>query len=326
MTVIKKIKPIKKPYGENLMLLGMIIAIIVIMSILEPRRFLRAANMRGMFIQLPEYGIMCYGMMIAMISGGIDLSLVGIANLSSIIGACFMLANGGSPVSIIIAVCLSLIVGLCCGLINGFLIGYLKIPAMLVTLCGLQLYEGLGLAITKGPALTGLPESFSMISNGRFLGIPIPFYVFMLITCVMAFIMRSTVYGQELKFLGTNETASKYSGVNTVKVTVMTYAIGGILSALSGILISSHYNSAKSNYGSSYTMLTLLIVVLGGTNPNGGEGNVFGVMLAVFVLQLISSAFNLRRVNSFVATFVFGIILVITVLISKYIEERKEKE
>ena len=201
MTVIKKIKPIRKLYGENLMLLGMIIAIIVIMSILEPRRFLRAANMRGMFIQLPEYGIMCYGMMIAMISG--------IANLSSIIGACFMLANGGSPVSIIIAACLSLIVGLCCGLINGFLIGYLKIPAMLVTLCGLQLYEGLGLAITKGPALTGLPESFSMISNGRFLGIPIPFYVFMLITCVMAFIMRSTVYGQEFKFLGTNETASK---------------------------------------------------------------------------------------------------------------------
>lgn len=165
-----------------------------------------------------------------------------------------------------------------------------------------------------------------MISNGRFLGVPIPFYFFIAVTLIMAFIMRSTVYGQQLKFMGTNEVASAFCGINNIKITMITYMLGGILSAVSGILISSHYNSAKSNYGSSYTMLTLLIVVLGGTNPSGGDGNVFGVMLAVFVLQLISSAFNLMRINSFLATFVFGIILIITMLVSRHIEAQKEKE
>lgn len=322
----KQIKLLNNTNRNNMMLLSIGIAIFIIMCIVEPRRFLRVANMRGMFIQLPEYGILCYGMMLAMISGGIDLSLVGIANLSSIIAASFMLAGDASLSSIIISIILSLIVGASCGALNGFLIGYLKIPAMLVTLCGLQLYSGLGLAITKGPALIGLPEAYSMLSNGRFIGIPIPFYIFIAVSLVIAYIMRSTVYGQQLKFMGTNETASKFCGINNVKITLITYTIGGILSSISGILISSHYNSAKSNYGSSYTMLTLLIVVLGGTNPQGGEGNVLGIALAVIILQLISSAFNLLRVNSFVATFVFGIILVLTMLISKHIESRKEKE
>ncbi|MCH3917252.1 MAG: ABC transporter permease [Spirochaetia bacterium] len=311
---------------NNAMLLLLGILIFVIMGILQPRSFLRSANIRGMFIQLPEYGILCYGMMLAMISGGIDLSLVGIANFASIVGATVMIANGNTSFSIMLGILAALVVGIGCGLFNGFLIGYLKIPAMLVTLCGLQLYQGLGLAITKGPALTGLPSNFAKIANNNFLGIPIPFYVFIVSTLVIAYLMKSTVYGQQVKFLGANETASRYSGINNLKVTLLTYMFSGILGAVSGILISSHYNSAKSDYGKSYTLLTLLIVVLGGTNPDGGEGNILGVALAVFVLQLISSAFNILRINSFVKTFVFGIILIGTLLVSEYLDEKKQKE
>lgn len=310
---------------NNYMLLGIGILIFIIMGILEPRAFLRSANIRGMFIQLPEYGILCYGMMLAMISGGIDLSLVGIANFASIIAASVILHQGNSVFSIVLGIFAALLVGAACGVFNGFLIGYFKIPAMLVTLCGLQLYQGLGLAITKGPAITGLPEMYGNIANNNFLGIPIPFYLFILTTIFVAFIMRSTVYGQQLKFMGTNEVASKYSGINNLKVTIYTYMISGILGSVSGILISSHYNSAKSDYGKSYTLLTLLIVVLGGTDPDGGNGNVIGVAFSVILLQLISSAFNIVRINSFMKTFVFGVILVGTMLITGYLEERKNR-
>jgi simple sugar transport system permease protein len=307
---------------NNTMLVGIGIVIFIVMSILEPRIFLRPANIRGMFVQLPEYGILCYGMMLAMISGGIDLSLVGIANLSSIVGATVMIQQGGSPFSIVLGIIAALLVGAACGLFNGFLIGYLKIPAMLVTLCGLQLYIGMGLIITKGPAMTGLPEAYGDIANKLFLGIPIPFYVFIAVSIVIAFIMRSTIYGQQLKFMGTNETASKYSGINNLKVTLLTYMTGGILGAISGVLISSHYNSAKSDYGSSYTLLTLLIVVLGGTDPDGGKGNVLGIAFAVILLQLVSSAFNILRINSFMKTFVYGLILVGTMLLTSYMDKR----
>lgn len=310
---------------NNLMIIIIGIAIFVIMSILEPRAFLRIANIRGMFVQLPEYGILCFGMMIAMISGGIDLSLVGIANLASIVGATYMIQRGGTTGSIFFAILIALFVGALCGLFNGFLIGYLKIPAMLVTLCGLQLYQGLGLAITKGPAITGLPEAYGEIANGVLFGIPIPFYVFLVVTIVIAFLLRSTVYGHQLEFMGTNEIASKYAGINNLKVTLLTYMTSGILGAIGGILISSHYNSAKSDYGKSYTLLTLLIVVLGGTDPDGGKSNVIGVALAVILLQLVSSAFNIMRISSFMKTFVFGLILVVTMLSSIYIDQKNKK-
>jgi len=315
----------EKVNKNNLMIVLIGVAIFVIMSILEPRAFLRIANIRGMFVQLPEYGILCFGMMLAMISGGIDLSLVGIANLASIVAATFMIQRGGAPGSIFFAIIIALLVGALCGLFNGFLIGYLKIPAMLVTLCGLQLYQGLGLAITKGPALTGLPEAYGNIANGNLLGIPIPFYVFIVVTIIIAFLLRSTVYGHQLEFMGTNETASKYAGINNLKVTLMTYMTSGILGAIGGLLISSHYNSAKSDYGKSYTLLTLLIVVLGGTDPDGGKSNVAGVALAVILLQLVSSAFNILRISSFMKTFVFGLILVLTMLSTLYIDERNNK-
>lgn len=310
---------------HNLIIGSLIFISFIIMSILEPRAFLRPANIRGMLIQLPEYGILCFGMMLAMMSGGIDLSLVGIANFASIIGAFVMISLGNSSFSMTLGILSALLTGAACGLFNGFLIGYLKIPAMLVTLCGLQLFQGLGLAITKGPAMTGLPPNFERIANENFLGIPIPFYIFILITMITAYILRSTVYGQQLKFMGTNEIASKYSGINNLKVTLTTYMISGITGAISGILISSHYNSAKSDYGKSYTLLTLLIVVLGGTNPDGGKGNIYGVAFAVILLQLISSAFNIMRINSFFKTFVFGLILIFAILITNYFEKRKDK-
>lgn len=321
-----KLKTSFKNTDKNtIALFGISIFIFIIMGILAPKSFLGIKNLQGMATQFPEFGILAFGMMIAMISGGIDLSLVGIANLSGIIGALFMIRMGGSNFSIVIGIVAAIIVGALCGIFNGFLIGYLKIPAMLVTLCGLQLYTGIGLAITKGPALTGLPSAFTVISNGTILNIPITLIIFILAGIGVNFLLKSTVYGHHVCFMGTNETASKYSGINNLKITISTYCISGILGSIGGILMASHYNSAKSDYGLSYTLLSLLIVVLGGTNPDGGRGKVIGVSLAVILLQLVSSAFNILRVNSFIKTFVWGIILIVIMIGTQLIEKRKMK-
>ncbi len=321
----KSKKFFKEADKSTLALFGIALLIFAVMGILAPGSFLGIANLQGMCIQFPEYGILALGMMLAMISGGIDLSLVGIANFSSIIGSIVMIKTGGSGVSILLGMGAALIVGALCGIFNGFLIGYLRIPAMLVTLCGLQLYTGLGLAVTKGPALTGLPESYSLLANGAFFGIPIALLIFIVIFLIVAYILRATVYGQHVLYMGTNDIASKYSGINNLKITITTYLIGGMLGAVSGILMASHYNSAKADYGSSYTLLTLLIVVLGGTAPEGGKGRVAGVVMAVVVLQLVSSAFNILRVNSFVKTFVWGLLLLVIMIITKIVENKKKE-
>jgi len=303
------------------LLIGSVL-IFVLMGVTHPK-FFGKSNLQSMLIQFPEYGILAFGMMIAMIAGGIDLSLVGIANLSGIVAAVLMLRMGGTNLSIGIGIVAAVLVGGLCGLFNGFIIGFLDIPAMLVTLCGLQLYSGLALIITKGPAITGLPETFSNIANGKLLGVPIGAIVFVLIAILLCYLLYYTVFGKSLYLMGTNKIASRFSGINNLRITMLTYCLSGIFGSLAGILMASHYNSAKSDYGTSYTLLTLLIVVLGGVNPNGGRGKVMGVVMSIILLQLVSSAFNILRVNAFVKTFAWGLILIL-VTTATYLTAQKE--
>ena len=215
-----------------------------------------------------------------MIAGGIDLSLVGIMNFSGVIAALIVTkltaeANGFQTAFVILlAIITAILVGGLCGAFNGFVIGYFNIPAMLVTLCGLQLYTGLAYGITGGPAVNGMCDAFKDIANGSIGGIPYVLFIFLLVLLAVSFVMRSTVFGNEIYFLGSNAKASRYSGINTLKVTIMTHTFSGMLGGISGILITSHLNSAKSSNGSTYTLLTLLIVVLGGVHPDGGKGRV----------------------------------------------------
>ena len=312
---------------HTLILLGLSVLIVITMGVHRPK-FLGSANLQSMLVQLPEYGILAFGMMIAMISGGIDLSLVGIANLSGIIAAVVMLGLDGTPFGITLGVLAALTVGVLCGAFNGFLIGYLKIPAMLVTLSGLQVFSGLSLIITKGPAITGLPEAFSKIANATFVGvIPYSAFVFVLIVIVLSYLMNQTVFGRKLYLMGTNRVAASFTGINILKTTITAYILSGILGSTAGILMASHYNSAKSDYGSSYTLLTLLIAVLGGVDPNGGDGKVQGVFFSIIVLQLVSSAFNILRINAFIKTFAWGLILILVLAainIPKIIREQKK--
>lgn len=313
--------------NRNIVLLsGLAIIIFVVMGFLNPKTFLSRTNLQGMCVQFAEFGILSYGMMLAMISGGIDLSLVGIANLTGIICSLVIKSMGGSTTSILLGMAAGLLVGIVCGTINGFFIGYFQIPPMLVTLSGLQLYTGISLAITKGPAITGLPESFSQISNGKIYEIPYSLIIFTLIAIVLCYLLKSTVYGRHVYFMGTNPVASRYSGINNLKITMMTYCLSGILGSVAGILMASRYNSAKSDYGTSYTLLTLLICVLGGISPSGGRGKVLGVTLSILVLQLLSSALNIMRVNSFIKTFIWGLMLIGIMAVTWLIEKYKSKK
>lgn len=293
------------------------IGIVALMTIISTD-FLSISNIKSMSFQLPEFGILSFGMMLCMIAGGIDLSLVGTANLSGIVAAVIIISMKGSFTGVIIGLVASILVGALCGLFNGLLIGKLQIPAMLVTLCGGQLFTGLGMVITKGPAITGLPEYFLKIGNGSIGGIiSISLVIFIVIAIVINYILRYTVFGKQLCFMGSNPTAARYSGINNLKVTLMTYMTSGILAAISGIIIISHYGSAKSDYGTSYILLTLLIVVFGGVDPAGGKGGVLGVGLTVIILQLISSACNILRFDSFTKAVIWGLMLLV-IMVSKY--------
>lgn len=306
-------------------LLGMMAFVLLLMAILKGDTYFTIPNLRSMFFQFPEYGILTFGMMMCMIAGGIDLSLVGIMNLAGVVSALIIKNMGGSTVSILIGIIAALIVGAACGAFNGFIIGSLNIPAMLVTLCGLELYSGLALAITGGPAINSLPDAFKNIANGSVGAIPIVIFIFIAVLLIVTFIMKCTVFGHEIYYLGTNAQASKYSGINNLKVTILTYMCYGILGSIAGIVITSHLNSAKSSNGSSYTTLSLLIAVLGGINPDGGDGKVGGVLLSIVLLQLVANAFTIMRAPDTTRTLVNGCLLVLALIIDKVTVTRKAR-
>ena len=306
-------------------LLGMMAFVLILMAILKGDTYFTIPNLRSMFFQFPEYGILTFGMMMCMIAGGIDLSLVGIMNLAGVVCALIIKNMGGSTGSIVIGIIVALVVGAACGAFNGFIIGSLNIPAMLVTLCGLELYSGLALAITGGPAINSLPDAFKNIANGSIGAIPIVIFIFIAVVLIITFIMKCTVFGHEIYYLGTNAQASKYSGINNLKVTIMTYMCSGILGGIAGVVITSHLNSAKSSNGSSYTTLSLLIAVLGGINPDGGEGKVGGVLLSIVLLQLVANAFTIMRAPDTTRTLVNGCLLVLALIIDKVTVTRRAR-
>ena len=306
-------KLLKKIDHNILSLLGMYAVVLIAMAILNPSTYYSTLNIKSWIYLFPEYGILTFGMMLCMISGGIDLSLVGIANLVGVVASYMMVNIGG---------------GKECGMgmvIGAIIVGLIIGPPMLVTLCGLQLYTGIAMIITTGPGITGVPQSYINIANGTIAGIPHTLPLFIIVTLVMSFLLKSTTYGQKVYFLGSNEVASKYSGINNFKVIMTTYMISGFLGAISGILTSSHYGSGKSNYNTSYTLLSLLIVVLGGVHPDGGKGKVIGVTLAIVLLQLISSAFSVLRIDTVITDLVYGLILIAVLVITNIAAKRATK-
>ena len=188
------------------------------------------------------------------------------------------------------------------------------------------LITGLAYGITGGPAINGMCDAFKNIANGTVAGIPYVLFIFIAVVAVVVFIMKCTVFGHEIYFLGSNAQAAMYSGINTLKVTIMTYMFSGILGGISGILITSHLNSAKSSNGSTYTLLSLLIVVLGGVHPDGGKGRVAGVVLAVLLLQMIANAFGLMHMSDNAKTFANGCLLIAALVLSVVLEKREAQK
>jgi simple sugar transport system permease protein len=324
------IKNVLSKDGNLTRLVVMMVLVFMTMSLLKPNLFPTIDSLLSMAFQFPEFGILAIAMMICMVTGGIDLSIIGIANLSSILAAVTMVkfipegaGAGQILIVILLAVAIAVLTGLACGLLNGIAISAFGIPPILTTLGSMQLFTGLGIIITKGKAIYGFPLEFTILGAGSVLYVPIPLILFGIIIATFSILLKKTSYGLKLYMMGTNPTASTYSGINNLKITIQTYMYSGALAAIAGLLIASRTNSANADYGSSYTLQALLVAILGGVNPNGGFGKVAGVVVAVLTLQFLSTGFNMLHISNFFKDFIWGAVLII-VMITNYISNQKQ--
>jgi len=300
--------------------------IFVVMAGLNPDKFLRYYNFESISYVMPELGILCIAMMVAMLTSGIDLSIVAIANLAAITAGLYFrhpavvesVAAGGTTMLLhtLMGVLIALTVGLGAGLLNGVLIARLRIIPILATLGTGQAFAGLALVLTGGPAIAGYPQTWTWIGTGKLLGLATPFWILIAVAVAVALILRRTHLGVNLMLIGTNARAAAFAGIRTSRMLLYSYAMTGLMAAIAGVLLSGRSNSAKADFGSSYLLQAVLIAVLGGTNPAGGKGRVVGVLLALVALMLLSSGMQIMRVSNFMIDAVWGAFLVLVIAIN----------
>jgi simple sugar transport system permease protein len=321
---------LKERFSSMSMLMIIFIALFIIMSLIMPAQFLSLGNFQSIAFQLPELGILALAMMITMVSGGINLSIIAGANLSGIVMAMIMTSfiADGTPFAAsfaisLLAILLGLLVALLIGILNGFLIAYVNVSPILTTLGTMTLVQGISVGVTKGYVISGFPAGFQTIGNNTLLGIPVPMLIFILIVLVMSIILNRSTFGISVYMLGSNKTATSFSGINIKKVTMKIYAISGLLTGLAAIIMISRFNSASAGYSTSYLLVTVLLAVLGGVNPDGGFGRISGIVMALLILQVISSGLNLMQVSSQLSKALWGIILILVIALRYYSDKFK---
>jgi len=301
------------------------IGTITVISIFLPDKFLRIVNFQSMASQFLEYGLLALGIMLAMITGGIDLSVVSIANLSGVAGAMVLASHieaqtlGISPGTIIfLAILAALAVSLICGLINGLVITVVGVPAIIATLGTNGLFMGIAIILTGGHGIRGFPEEFLFIGSGEILLMPMPLIIFIVVACLVSLMLKKSPQGFKMYMLGSSPQVARFSGININMVLIKTYALSGLLAGISAIIIISRVNSMRPGYGYAYLLLGVLIAILGGTNPEGGRGSVLGLFMAIVILQVLQSGLNILGFNPFVKKFIWGLILILVMVINFY--------
>jgi len=310
------------------------LAVFLLMWMLIGSQFFRIGSFQSMAFQLPELGILSLAMMVTMLTGGINLSIIATANLCGIVTATILTTyinpetgGAGSWGIILLAVGAGLLTATIIGFLNGFLIAKVDVSPILATLGTMILLNGLAIVLTKGYVISGLPQPIRFIGNGLILGVPMPMIIFILCAAVMALILNHTPLGVNIYMIGSNPTATYFSGVNNTSVLLRTYLISGLYSGIAAIIMISRFNSAKADYGESYLLMTVLASVLGGTNPYGGFGKVSGLVIALIILQLVSSGLNLLGISNFLTIAIWGMIIILVFAVSylsaRYRERRQ---
>lgn len=299
-------------------------------SILAPDLFLTPRNFTSMAFQVPEIALLALGVMLAMLTAGIDLSVVSMSNLAALSTSYLLVTQvteggGNVYVWIVISILVGMFVGAVAGFANGAIIAGIGVTPILATLATLTLYNGIAVGLRNGQSITGLPEEFVAIGNSLLFGVPMPMVILLVAAVGVAIYINRTGLGMQSVLVGANETAAHYSAIGVKKVLYMTYALSGGLSALAGLIIASRSASANPDYGASYVLLAIVIVVLGGVNPYGGFGTVTGVVLATVVLQMVSSGFNALRFSQFFYQLAQGFVLIAVMVLNTYLDSRRLK-
>jgi ribose/xylose/arabinose/galactoside ABC-type transport system permease subunit len=298
-----------------------LILMIVVLSIFG-QNFLTVTNIFDVLRSSSFVGIAAMGLLLTVLTGGLDLSVGSTMALGGILCSMFVV-DFNMP--LVLAIVVTLCLGGLIGMVNALLINELRMGAIIVTLGMLSVVRGLGFIITQGLPITGLPESFTFLGQGLLGGFfPVPILFFAGAALVLHMMLEYTVLGYHIFASGGNETASIYSGINVKKIRYVAYACSGALASLGGILLIARLGVAQPSIAVGYELSIVAAVIIGGASLAGGEGSVLGSVIGILIIAVISNGLVLMDIGGYYVQFANGSLILIAVAINRLRNRHRE--
>lgn len=303
-----------------------LIAVLVIFGLfmsIQSDVFLNKANIEAILLGLSVEGTIAVGMAILLISGGLDLSVGSTLAFTGVVTGLALMSLKLPPFA---AILLGLLAALGVGLINGLLVAKLKINPFITTLGMLITVRGLLLVLAEGKAVLNLPESFTVVGQGRLFGVQYPIYVMIFLVIVGDILLRYSRFFRQSYYIGGNEKAARLSGINVDFVKIFNYCLVAVLAGIAGVMITARFGSSSVTVGTNVELRVITATIIGGASLSGGEGSVFGAFLGALFMAVLANALNLLGVDVYWQNLVTGLILIIAVVVDVVNERRKASQ
>ncbi|MCC7445884.1 MAG: ABC transporter permease [Anaerolineae bacterium] len=302
---------------QRILAFGALVVLLIFFSVASPN-FRTFSNITGILIATAVNGVLALGVTFVIITGGIDLSIGTVMTLAAVMTGVFI-TNWHLPVGI--GVIGGLLTGTLAGLVNGIIIARLKVPPFIATLGMLNVAKGLSLVISQlKPIYFNDTPVFNTIAMGSIPGAIIPGFdipnavlIMFGAAIIAALVLNKTILGRYTFALGSNEEATRLSGVNVDFWKVTVYAVTGLFSGLAGVLIASRLNSAQPALGQGYELDAIAAAVIGGTSLSGGEGTMLGTIIGAFIISTLTNGLRILSVPQEWQTVVTGGIVILAV-------------
>jgi len=266
-----------------------------------------------------EIGIMALAMTFIITTGGIDLSVGYILQLSAIVFGAVFTATG----NLALAVILALLTGTASGFFNGLIISKTKIPPLVTTLATMNLYRGLSMIIAGTNSYSGFPAVFKKFSTIMIFGVvPIQFIYFLVFFFLFNLFYARGSLGRNLRGIGFNENALIFSGIKTKRIKLFIYTLGGLMCAFAALVYLGRLSSAKTSMGNDLNLQVITAVVLGGTSTMGGVGSIVGTFIGVLIIGVLKKGFTLLNFSGNIFNFTLGVMLIVALIAFSILERR----
>ena len=288
------------------LLLAVAIAIFIVNSFASPY-FLDPWNLSDATFNFTEKAMIAFAMAMLIIAGEIDLSVAAIIALASTAMGMAMTAGVGVPG----LVAIGLVTGLVCGAVNGVLVAGMNLPSIVVTIGTMSLFRGISSIVLGDEAYTGYPPEFAYFGQGYVWWVfSFELVLFAVLAVLFWALLHRTNFGRTVYAIGNNPTAALFSGIRVDRVRFMLFLLTGLMSGIAAVCLTSRLGSTRPTIATGWELEVVTMVVLGGVNILGGSGSIPGVVLAAFVMGLVTFGFGLLNVPGIVMSIFIGLLLI----------------